>query len=47
MTTSCAQLVIRVDRVPTRRTQGSLGWSCVGARTVRADPGASREATSE
>lgn len=45
MTTSCTRLVIRVDRVPSSRTQGSLGWSCVGVRTVQADPGASREAT--
>ena len=45
MTTSRTQLVIPVDHAPTGRTQGSLGWSHVGARTVQADPGASREAT--
>ena len=47
MTTSCTQLVIHVDHVPSSRTQGSLHWSCVGARTVQVDPGASHEATSK
>ena len=38
-------LVIPVDHAPAGRTQGSLGWSHMGARTVQVDPGASREAT--